>query len=291
MRFILSTGSLYNYSIDRVFALAAEAGFDGIEMMVDHRWDTRQSDYVRQLMDSHALAIPALHSPFSRNCQGWGETEFGAIGRTAELADELGAQVVVHHLPTRFGYAFLQAAGRSLLLPNPFDTGHQYAGSSRVMAHREFMLSSRPVLMSSCASKTCQPSGLWACASTLPAGTPKSRATLGDITRFPHITLDTTHLGTWGLDPVEAYSSWGQRVKHVHLSNYDGSEHCRPEDGKLRLDALLARMAADGYGYSISLELHPGALEAGAPDRRVVELLRGSLHYCLQAVGQGESSA
>ena len=77
----------------------------------------------------------------------------------------------------------------------------------------------------------------------------------------------------------------------MHLSNYDGSEHCRPEDGKLRLDALLARMAADGYGYSISLELHPGALEAGAPDRRVVELLRGSLHYCLQAVGQGESSA
>ena len=31
MRFTLSTGSLYNYSIDRVFALAAEAGFDGIE--------------------------------------------------------------------------------------------------------------------------------------------------------------------------------------------------------------------------------------------------------------------
>jgi sugar phosphate isomerase/epimerase len=120
---------------------------------------------------------------------------------------------------------------------------------------------------------------------------PKSRATLGDITRFPHITLDTTHLGTWGLDPVEAYSSWGQRVKHVHLSNFDGSEHRRPEDGSLRLDALLARIAADGYGYSISLELHPDALEAGAPDSRVVELLRGSLHYCLQAVEQGERSA
>lgn len=286
MRFILSTGSLYNYSIDRVFTLAAEAGFDGIEMMVDHRWDTRQSDYLRQLMDSHGLGIPALHSPFSRNCQGWGETEFGAIGRTAELADELGAQVVVHHLPTRFGYAFLQAAGRSLLLPNPFDTGHQYA---------DWLTESYAELQAS--------TDVLLCIENLPAQrfmgvrvnparwNPKSRATLGDITRFPHITLDTTHLGTWGLDPVEAYSSWGQRVKHVHLSNYDGSEHCRPEDGKLRLDALLARMAADGYGYSISLELHPGALEAGAPDRRVVELLRGSLHYCLQAVGQGESSA
>ena len=30
MHFALSTGSLYTYSLDRVFALAAEAGFDGI---------------------------------------------------------------------------------------------------------------------------------------------------------------------------------------------------------------------------------------------------------------------
>ena len=84
MRFILSTGSLYNYSIDRVFAFAAEAGFDGIEMLIDHRWDTRQADYLRHLMESHSLPIPALHSPFSRNCSGWGETEYGAIARTAE---------------------------------------------------------------------------------------------------------------------------------------------------------------------------------------------------------------
>ena len=80
-------------------------------------------------------------------------------------------------------------------------------------------------------------------------------------------------------------------MKHVHLSNFDGSEHRRPEDGSLRLDALLSRMAADGYGYFISLELHPDALEAGAPDSRVVELLRGSLHYCLQAVEEGERAA
>jgi len=117
MRFILSTGSLYNYSVDRVFALAAEAGFDGIEVLIDHRWDSRQSDYLRQLMESHQLPVPALHSPFSRNCSGWGETEQGAIARTTELAAELGSQVVIHHLPTRFGHAFLQTARGNRLLP------------------------------------------------------------------------------------------------------------------------------------------------------------------------------
>ena len=287
MRFIFSTGSLYNYSIDRVFALAAEAGFEGIEMMVDHRWDTRQLDYLRYLMDSHALTIPALHSPFSRNCQGWGETEVGAIARTAELAAELDARVVVHHLPTRYGAAFLQTASRSLLLPNPFDTLNRQYADWLTESYAELQARTDVLL----------------CIENLPAQrfmgvrvnparwNPHSQATLGDITRFPHITLDTTHLGTWGLDPVEAYNFWGQRVKHVHLSNFDGSEHRRPEDGALKLDALLARMAADGYGHSISLELQPDALEAGAPDSRVVELLRGSLHYCLQAVRQEESSA
>ena len=52
MRFALSTGSLYTYGLDRVFALAAEVGFDGIEVLIDPRFDTRQPvsvnhDFVR----------------------------------------------------------------------------------------------------------------------------------------------------------------------------------------------------------------------------------------------------
>lgn len=282
MRFILSTGSLYSYSIDRVFALAAEAGFDGMELLIDHRWDTRQSDYLQQLIERHALPIPALHSPFSRNCVGWGESEYGAVARTARLASELGSQVVIHHLPTRVGVAFLQTAGSGLLLPNPFDTQNRRYVNWINESYVALQNSTEALL----------------CIENLPAmrllnmrvnpahWNARSRATLDDITRFPHITLDTTHLGTWGLDPAEAYSRWGQRVKHVHLSNYDGSEHRRPEDGRLRLDTLLAQLAADGYAYSVSLELHPDALEAGAPDSRIVELLRGSLEWCRQAAGQ-----
>jgi len=280
MRFILSTGSLYNYSVDRVFALAAEAGFDGIEVLIDHRWDSRQSDYLRQLMESHQLPVPALHSPFSRNCSGWGETEQGAIARTTELAAELGSQVVIHHLPTRFGHAFLQTARGNRLLPNPFDSSpRKYADwikeeYAQFQAETEVLLCIENLPAQKAFGRRVNPAHWNA----------HSRATFDDITRFPNITLDTTHLGTWGLDPLEAYELWGQRVKHVHLSNYNSDEHQRPEDGILRLDTLLSRMAADGYAYSISLELHPGALEAGAPDSRIVELLRGSLYFCRRAV-------
>ena len=279
MRFILSTGSLYNYGIDRVFALAAETGFDGIELLLDHRWDTRQADYLQQLMNRHRLPIPSLHSPFSRNCQGWGETEFGAIARSAQLAAELGAQVVVHHLPMRYSFAFLQTGNRSRLLPNFFDPSHRRYAAWLAESYQALQASTDVLL----------------CIENLPAQrvvgmrinparwNAHRRATFDDITRFPHITMDTTHLGTWGLDPLEAYERWGERVKHVHLSNFDGREHRRPEDGSLRLDALLARMAADGFHYSISLELQPDALDAGAPDERVIALLRQSLDYCREA--------
>ena len=287
MRFILSTGSLYSYSIDRVFALAAEAGFDGIELLVDHRWDTRQADYLQQLMTRHGLPVPALHSPFSRYCLGWGETEFGAIVRTAEFAAELGAQVVVHHLPMRFNHAVLQTSSRSMRLPNPFDRGHRQYAAWLLESYRTIQASTDVLL----------------CIENLPAQrvfgmrvnlahwNAHNRATLDDITRFPHITMDTTHLGTWGLDPLEAYRIWGERVKHVHLSNFDGREHRRPEDGSLRLDALLARMAAEGYVYSVSLELQPDALDAGAPDGRILALLQGSLDYCRKAATVEETLA
>jgi hypothetical protein len=109
-----------------------------------------------------------------------------------------------------------------------------------------------------------------------------SRATIGDITRFPHITMDTTHLATWGMDPTEIFIRWGKRVKHIHLSNFNGREHRRPEDGRLQLDRFLGRLTEAGYNHSVSLELHPDALSAGSDDSHVIGLLTASLERCRQ---------
>nr|MBC8255134.1 sugar phosphate isomerase/epimerase [Ardenticatenia bacterium] len=84
---------------------------------------------------------------------------------------------------------------------------------------------------------------------------------------FPHLTLDTTHLGTKGLDPLMVYQRLRERVAHVHLSNArrEGRrvrEHRRLEDGFLPLDVLISRLAQDGYSGIATVELHPDALEA-----------------------------
>lgn len=40
-----------------------------------------------------------------------------------------------------------------------------------------------------------------------------------------YLTLDTTRLGTWDLDPLAIYERLKERVVHVHLSNHNGQEH------------------------------------------------------------------
>jgi sugar phosphate isomerase/epimerase len=100
MRFALSTGSLYTYGLDRVFALAAEAGFDGIEVLIDPRFDTRQPVYLRQLMERYGLPILSVHAPFRpRRLAAWPRTQPESIAATAEIARAVGAGVIVVHLP------------------------------------------------------------------------------------------------------------------------------------------------------------------------------------------------
>ena len=83
---------------------------------------------------------------------------------------------------------------------------------------------------------------------------------------------DTTHFGTWHLEPLDIYVRWQEKVHHLYLSNVNGREHRRPEDGHLRLDLPIARSAADGYGGSSSLELRPNALRSGASHDVIVEV-------------------
>jgi sugar phosphate isomerase/epimerase len=283
MKFIFSTGSLHSYSLDRCFELARRTGFDGVELMVDHRWDTRQAGYLQRLVDRHSLAICAVHSPFIGNIHGWAPNVMGAIEKSVALAETLAASLVVLHLPERASYTMVQLGYRRLLLPLPGVRRHQRyidwvrAEMPRVQQATEVIL----------AIENLPAKRFWGRKINPAKWNAYNRQTIGDMIRFPHITLDTTHLATWGLDPNEVFVRWGERVKHVHLSNFNGREHRRPEDGHLRLDRLLGRMAAMGYNHAVSLELHPDALDAGQDDERVAALLANSLAHC-RRWAQGE---
>lgn len=271
MQFIFSTGSLYTYGVDRCFDLAAQAGFDGIEVMIDQRWDTRQPDYLQRLIDQYQQPVLAVHSPFIRDVPGWPDDDPGRIQESVRLAEALGARVVIHHLPLRLGWAWVQIGRWRFPLP----------GLNRKLPanYRRWLLAEYQAFQATTAVTLCienMPTHRW-------LGRRWNVHHWNSVTgmaRFPSLTLDTTHLGTWHIDPIEIYPQLQEKVRHVHLSNFDGQEHRRPEAGHLALDRLLAHLAVTDYQGVITLELHPDSLEAGQPDARIVQLLTTSLDHC-----------
>jgi sugar phosphate isomerase/epimerase len=102
---------------------------------------------------------------------------------------------------------------------------------------------------------------------------------LESLERFRHLTLDTTHLATHGLDILQTYERLADRVSHVHLSNYNGREHRLLQDGHLPLADFLRRLNQDGYGGIIALELQPDVLGAG-DDNQVRANLWAAVDFC-----------
>lgn len=280
----LSTGSLYTYGLSRIFALAAETGFDGIEVMVEAPQDTRDAAYLRRTATEHDLPIVALHSPFVFEVPGWPADQMNRLERTIALAQSLEVRVVVTHLPYRV-YALLcqwhSAQPRRAFIPvfwprrEPY---YQLLRSAERLAEMEAA------------------TGVVIAVENMPVrrflGLPVSMYWLNhldELARFPHLTLDTTHIGTWQLSPLDVWRVLGRRVAHVHLSNYDGREHRLPPDGDLPLDEFLQRLDQDGYAGVVSVECGPEPFEAEDPAACRANLRR-TLSFCRTHYRAGEGA-
>ncbi len=268
----LSTGSLYTYGLARVVGLAAEAGFDGVELMVDRPWDARQPAYVRQLAGRAGLPILAVHSPFVPDVPGWPLDEIGRLESSCALARCLGAGLVVAHLPHRFCAVRVEMYGlqaRPRLLPLPLPRRGPY---------RAFLSNGLAAFEAEQRVRI----GVENMPSRRLAGRRLNLYAMNDVETLaglPHLTLDTTHVGTWGLDLLAVYERLQERIVHVHLSNYDGQEHRLPDRGHLPLAELLRRLARDRYEGVVTLELGPDVLEA-ENENKVLAHLRRALHFC-----------
>ena len=268
----LSTGSLYTYGIARVFELAAEAGFDAMEIMVDHRWDSRQPAYLQRLSQDHGLPVAAIHSPFVPHVPGWPQDPLGRLREAISLAHAVGTEVVVTHLPMRLRAARIEFYGlraKPLMVPIFIPTDRDYRG---------FLLGGLARFESE--------NDITVGVENMPAHqvfgcrwSPWALNQIDVLEGMPHLTLDTTHLGTWGLDPLAIYERLKTKVIHVHLSNFGGEEHQLPEDGHLPLAELLQRLSQDGYPGAVSLEFNPKMLQP-EDEVRVREHLQAAVRFC-----------
>lgn len=274
-RVIFSTGSLYLMDIVTCFELAAEAGFDGMEVMCDERWSTRDAGYLREVSARTGQPVLAIHTPFSSHLPGWPRRidELGRVRESLALAESLAAEVLVVHLPVKVGRMTLQTSAGRMMLP----WGRPFAGIQRWIDGDGLTADQQATSVKIALENMPQVAPRW-----WPNRWPSfvwwnTVEDWQDTHR--HLTLDTTHWATLGIDPLEAYRAARERVAHVHLSNYNGREHRLPHDGDLDLAAFLRELAADNFAGTISLELNPGALHF-TNTKRLRRDLQRSLEFC-----------
>src|SRR5690625_6344837 len=82
--------------------MAEDLGYDGVEIMVtQNRW-THDPTKLDELSQRHSMPVHSIHAPtllFTQ--QVWGSA-WTKVARAADLARELGAEIVVVHPPFRW---------------------------------------------------------------------------------------------------------------------------------------------------------------------------------------------
>jgi sugar phosphate isomerase/epimerase len=252
---VFSTGSLYTFGLDRVYAWISEAGYDGVEIMMDERWDTHQEAYLRDLVERYGVPILALHPPLRRGAWGLGPED--TLVRVARLASRMEVPVVVAHPPP---------PGRPL---ERWKAGPlREAREQGVVVAVENMPRSRSAGMFDVRRKSCY--------------LPEHLEGVGQV------TLDTSHAGASKVDILRAHSVLAAQLRHIHLSDSNlevgRDEHRLPGKGRLPLKPFLAALGASGYPGAVSLELKPWPL--GTPDpEAILERMRAALRFTREGLG------
>jgi sugar phosphate isomerase/epimerase len=251
---VFSTGSLHPFGLERVYSWAAEVGFDGVEIMMDDRWDTHQSGYLDLLAGKHGIPILALHPPLRRDA--WNLRPDETLVRVAKMARSTEVPVVVAHPPP----------GRSL--------ERWSAGPVREAREQGVSVAVENMPKS-------EVRGILGLARYLSCHLPEHLVGLGEV------TLDTSYVGASKVDLMRAYSVLADQLRHVHLSDSDltgADQHRLPGKGRLPLRPFLAALAQSDYPGVVSLELKPWPLGAPEPET-VLERMRGALEFARRALG------
>jgi sugar phosphate isomerase/epimerase len=227
----LSTASVFPERVPDAFEMAARLGYDALEVMVTADPVSQDAGVLARLSEYHGIPVVAVHAPNLIVTQRvWGRDAWGKLHRSRDLAQALGARVVVVHPAFRWqrDYARDFEAGLNDLSA---DSGIAFAaenlyplrgGGAEVTAYAPHW---NPVEL--------------------------------DVA---HATLDVSHAAVSGSDVLEMAGQLGPRLAHVHLG--DGTkaglpdEHLVPGRGTQPCAELLGKLRADDYRGVVVLEVN-----------------------------------
>ena len=259
----LSTSSVYPERTPDAFEMAARLGYDGVEVMVYTDPVSQAAEALLRLQDYHQLPIVSVHAPSLLLTQRvWGREPWEKLRRAQDLAERVGARVVVLHPPFRWQREYVRGFEKGLAA---------MAGETDVMFAVENMYPLR------------------AGGSEVVPYAPHWDPTALDV---PSITLDLSHTAASGSDALIMATELGSRLAHVHLADGTGSggpvpdEHLVPGRGGQPCGELLGLLPGAGYPGAVVVEVKTN--RAATRDDRIADLAE-SLAFARQhlAVASG----
>lgn len=238
MKILFSTGCLFYLPIRNIFELAAEAGFDGCELVINTHFNQKgYIDVVKECVE--ILPAFTIHAPFMKMVN-WG-SKINCIYHTVEIAKQLNTKVVNFHPPSWF-----QVELQFLKWFNSIQDFQKIPSNGDIIITIENMPLSGARLMLA-------PYVLNDYKDLLEFGIKKNL----------YFTFDTTHFATFGGDVIAAFLNVFKtgRLKNMHISDYGNTKsHLFLGSGELPIVKLLSTMMRLGYDEMITLEVSPGEL-------------------------------
>lgn len=205
IRVALSTASVWPEPISAAFELAAELGYDGVEVLVWGDPVSQDPTALAALATHHRMPVLALHAPCLLITQRvWGSDPVARLDRTVQTATELGARVVVVHPPFRWQRDY--ATGFAAQIAALEDSRGLTIAVENMFPMRR---------------------GRLAVSSYVPSPDPTDVG-------YSHYTLDLSHTAAAGVDAVAMAQRMGSALAHLHLTDGSGAprdEHLVPGQG------------------------------------------------------------
>jgi len=248
MQISISSGTLFVFPLRKNFEIAREAGFDGLELIINQDFERVN---VRDLLEelSGIMPILSIHAPFMP-LFGWGD-QIDSLKRAVEIAAEAGVPLVNFHPPSWLGLEL--RFWRWLYRINDFQ---EEIGQGAVTITLENM----------------PWTGKYKINPNILADTHKMLEFITE--RNLYMTFDTTHMGSGKANFINdfylCYNSG--RIRNIHFSDYGhGKEHLIPGHGMLPLTRFLNHLRNTDYNDTLTLELSPHEFP------RDEEIIRASL--------------
>jgi sugar phosphate isomerase/epimerase len=229
LQLLFSSAAFFARPLEQTFRIVSETGYTGVEVMVTKDPASQDPLRMRSLAGEHGLEIGAIHAPsLLMTRKVWGTDPIGKIDRAIHVAEQAEVPVVVMHPPFRWQRPYRRWLDETLPVLE------QRTG---VTVAIENMF---PVRMGR------------------RSVTFHANQDLDELEGLPHLVLDTSHAAVAQHDLVDVRRRFGDRLRHVHLSDNAGKgwdSHLPPGDGVLDLDAFCRDLRASDYEASVSLEV------------------------------------